>query len=248
MARRIQVWTLGEPVPAALAARGRFFEMFRAAIAAGQAGSPFSPPFELSNVEGVRGSELPSVGSQDAVILTGSPAYVRDREPWVLRAESRVRDLVAAGIPVLGICFGHQILGEALGGYVDRNPNGREIGTARVRMLAPDDLVFRPSLDRPTEVVQMSHLDSVLQLPRGAEVLARTELEPFAAVRFGPRAWGLQFHPEMDDEIARHYILAREEAIREEGLDFQELLEKVEPGSYGPRILARFIELLHEGP
>jgi GMP synthase (glutamine-hydrolysing) len=236
-------------VPRALEARGRFFDMFERVLGAAHGGpNVVNRGIELVNVEGVTGSELPAVGSADGVILTGSPAYVRDEEPWMVRMQERARQLVLAGVPTLGVCFGHQILGEALGGRVERNPWGREIGTTKLGLTTPDPLVFRPGHDSAQELVQMSHLDSVISLPERAEVLARTELEPFAAVRYGPRTWGVQFHPEMDDEIIRHYLMSREEVVRAEGLNFADILSSVRDDGYGARMLERFFELVRRGP
>src|SRR5690349_9646132 len=85
--------------------------------------------------------ELPAPESVAGVIVTGSAAYVGDADPWIGRGLRYLQALVDAGTPTFGICFGHQMLGQALGGEVGRNPNGREIGSVEVEVLGPNLLL-----------------------------------------------------------------------------------------------------------
>ena len=98
------------------------------------------------------GRPLPGPRDADAFVITGSSSSVTERAPWMLRAEGLVREIVAAETPLLGICFGHQLIAQALGGEVGRSPRGREIGTVRVERTA-DDALFRdcrgPSTSTP---------------------------------------------------------------------------------------------------
>jgi GMP synthase (glutamine-hydrolysing) len=90
--------------------------------------------------------QLPDPEDVPAVLVTGSPAMVTDREPWSEETAAWLRAVIERGRPVLGVCYGHQLLAQALGGTVGWLPNGREIGTVRVRptMLAFED----PLLDQ----------------------------------------------------------------------------------------------------
>jgi GMP synthase (glutamine-hydrolysing) len=92
--------------------------------------------------------------------------------------------------------------------------------------------------------VNATHVDTVVRLPPSASVLAKTELEPHAAVRFNETTWGVQFHPELDAEIMRAFLEERRELIANEGLDAARLLAEVDDAPAGASMLDRFVELL----
>jgi GMP synthase (glutamine-hydrolysing) len=190
------------------------------------------------------GEVLPDAAAPPAVIVTGSPAMVSDREDWSERSAEWLADVVQRGTPVLGICYGHQLLAHGLGGRVGTNPRGREIGTVRVRLLpdaANDPLVG--ALDDKI-AVQQTHSESVLELPPGARRLAENDCDPHQAYAIGERVWGVQFHPEFDVDVIRAYIDARAEALREEGLDPEAIAVAVTETPAGALLLRRFADLL----
>ncbi len=205
--RPLAILVTGDPVETVGRRRGPFAELFRAALGEDGAG-------ELLSFDARRG-ELPAPGQVAALIITGSAASVTSREPWMVASERGVARLVADGVPTLGVCFGHQLLAQALGGEVTQNPLGREMGTVSLSVVADD-----PWLSGLPERLDtnMSHRDSALRLPEGARVLGRTELEPHALVRFGERTVGMQFHPEFDGDVMRAYIEARREVLAVEGV------------------------------
>ncbi len=122
------------------------------------------------------------------IVLSGGPGSVwEESHDWA--AEWAVR----SGKAVLGICYGHQLLGKVLGGRVGRAPRP-EFGPTPIEVLAGDPL-FKGVPRRFT--VWMSHNDAVLEPPPGAEVLARSPGSPVAAMRWGDRVYGVQWHPEV---------------------------------------------------
>jgi GMP synthase (glutamine-hydrolysing) len=184
-----------------------------------------------------RPGPLPGPRDADAFVITGSSSSVTERAPWMLRSQALVSAIARARVPLLGICFGHQMIAEALGGEVRRNPLGREIGTVRVCRLG-DDALFA-GLPRTFDV-QATHVDAVMKLPPGARVLARTALDPHSAFRVGDAVRAVQFHPEFDADVIRGYLRERADLVRAEGGDAAELLERVHDCARGRDILRNF--------
>jgi GMP synthase (glutamine-hydrolysing) len=221
----------GDPVARTQARVGGFANLVRAGLAGGWDGG-------FVEVDARTAESLPDASGFAGLIVTGSASSVTERAPWILRTEAYLARAVAQRQPVLGICFGHQLLGQALGGLVERNPRGREMGTVRFEVLA-DDPLFDRSVTPP--LAHATHVDSVTVLPPGAQVLASTALEPHAAVRFGERAWGVQFHPEFDEQVIREYIETRSPLLAEEGRDPSAMLAGVGMARAGALVLPRFV-------
>jgi GMP synthase (glutamine-hydrolysing) len=231
MIDKILIAVTGEPVARVLTTRGDFVSLFKGAIRWRG----------LWDAVDVRHEALPEVTDATALIVTGSSASVHERAPWMVRTEAWLRDLCAREVPVLGVCFGHQILGQALGGEVRRHPRGREMSTVDVHRLADDPILeglgtrFRANA---------CHKDTVSALPPGAVVLARNEHDAHQCVRFGKRAWGVQFHPEFDREVMSGYIQARRDEMQAEGMDVGELAERAADTPDARRILENFVAAL----
>ena len=182
---------------------------------------------------------LPDPMAAAGFIVTGSSASVTERKPWMLRTEAWLREATVLDRPILGICFGHQLLAQALGGNVVKNPNGREIGTIKVHLDdgAERDHLFR---DLPKQFhANATHIDTVDQLPKDAERLATTALDKNAAFRLR-RAYGVQFHPEIDGELMRGYLHARKEVIVAEGLPHDDMLETVQDAPHAINLMKTF--------
>jgi GMP synthase (glutamine-hydrolysing) len=198
------------------------------------------PLSALATVEVHLGQPLPDASEVSGVVVTGSPAMVTDAADWSEESARWLREIVRGDrLPVLGICYGHQLLAHALGGRVARNPRGREMGTFEIRFTASPNRLA-PLFEPGPIPGHLSHLESVVALPPEAEVLAETALEPNCAVAFGPRQWGVQFHPEFDAPIMRGYIESRRSVLIEEGFDPDRLLAAVEPTPAASRVLERF--------
>src|SRR5256885_1971370 len=155
----------------------------------------------------------------------------------------RLLRLGAAGLPILGVCFGHQLLGRASGSSVVRNPKGREIGTVRVQ-LTPDgrkDPLF--SWSQKGEIaVQAPHLDVVDSVPAGATLLASNEACATQAFRLSETVAAVQFHPEITAEIMRDLIGTRAAPIRHDTVNHVRLT-RVSRATRSARILRPFSAL-----
>ncbi|MDC0709645.1 glutamine amidotransferase [Stigmatella sp. ncwal1] len=198
-----------------------------------------------------QGAQLPvDLSGYDAVIMTGSPLSVTQLEPWMERAAAFMMDAADRGLPVLGVCFGHQLLAHAHGGRVERNPLGREIGTVEVLLTAQgqEDPLFHGLPSRLA--VQATHEDIVVEPPSGATVLAGNANTAVQALAFRPHVRGVQFHPEVQPDAMRALIEARAERLEAEaiargqpaGERVPRLLAGIMPTPAGPRILTNFLE------
>lgn len=194
-----------------------------------------------------RGDALPPVESIRGVVVTGSPAMVTERPDWSEDSARWLAKIVEAdSIPVLGLCYGHQLMAHGLGGRVGPNPNGREMGSVDVSF--HDDAAesdgqgdaLGPIFEAGVHRGHMSHVESVLRPPSDSKILAHTALDPYSVLCFGPRQWGVQFHPEFDREIMQGYLEARREILIEEGLDPDAMIAGAVETVSITRVLARF--------
>ncbi len=174
------------------------------------------------------------------IIVTGSAAMVSDREAWSEDAAKWLAHQVHRQIPVLGVCYGHQLLAHALGGKVGANPAGRQIGTQPIQRLPAAHSDPLMAALPGAFYAQTTHLENVHRLPPGAVRLAHSPKDANHAFRFGQQAWGLQFHPEFDAMVMREYLQARRSAIVEEGLDHQRLLAGVKETPIAFGLIKRF--------
>ena len=168
---------------------------------------------------------------------------VTEEEPWSERCMPWIHQVMNAEIPLLGVCYGHQLIAKALDGEVGVNPKGREIGTIEVNLEAEsrDDALFgvMPSSFH----VQATHRQSVLALSKGAVRLGSNSKDSNQVYRVGQNTWGVQFHPEFDADIIRGYIEGRRDTLIEEGLDPDALLRSSVDTPFGVQLLRQFAGL-----
>jgi GMP synthase (glutamine-hydrolysing) len=150
------------------------------------------------------GEPLPSdLASHAGLLVLGGEmsAYDDATHPWLTPVKGLVRIAVADDTPVWGICLGHQVMTVALGGTVHRNPAGRATGLTVVGWTdASSHDPLCAAVDRELHAVQWND-DVADRLPGAAEVLAAAPDGTPQVVRFGPCAWGVQFHPEVGGNI-----------------------------------------------
>ena len=222
----------GQPV-ASLRRHGRFPHWIR--VAAGLAAH------EVVEVNVEDGQALPPAAGLAGVIVTDSAAYVTDRAEWSERTADWIRQAVHGGMPLLGICYGHQLLAHALGGEVAYNPAGRESGTVHIDLHphAQDDPLFSALPLKFT--AHATHVQTVARPPEGATVLARSAQDDCHAFRWRDRAWGVQFHPEFATHHMRGYVHARAEHLRSEGHCPGTIARNVTAAPQARKLLRRFV-------
>jgi len=161
--------------------------------------------WEFERFNTTRGEYPEDFDAYDAVLLTGSRADSFSDEPWVRTLRERVTGLLREGKPLLGICFGHQLIALCLGAEVGRAPQGWGMGRLGYEWVGPRPL----SPDRPDArglALLASHQDQVLTLPPGATLLARSDFCPFAAYEVEGRAMCVQPHPEFVADYSAYLL------------------------------------------
>ncbi|MEM9972818.1 MAG: type 1 glutamine amidotransferase [Pseudomonadota bacterium] len=141
------------------------------------------------------------VDAAEGWLITGSKHGAYENLPWIARLEEFLRAAYAAEVPIVGICFGHQILAQALGGRVEKFSGGWAVGPT--------------SYDWGGKTVRLNawHQDQVVEPPAEADVIARDAFCANAALAYGKRALTIQAHPEYDDAAIEMLIAARGPAM-----------------------------------
>lgn len=186
------------------------------------------------------GEPLPLPTLLAGAVLTGSWSMVTDHETWSERTAEWVRSALACQLPLLGICYGHQLIAHALGGEVDFHPEGREIGQHEIRLTkaARGDSLFADF--PPAFAANLTHEQTVLAPPPGAVVLASSEHDAHQILRYGPEAFSVQFHPEFDANLMSACLVRREPVFTREGYDIAAMVRALQETSYARSVLTRF--------
>jgi len=199
---------------------------------------------EFTVVSVYQDEKLPAHDAIAGVVITGSPAMVTDQLDWSEYTADWLRHALVTRLPMLGICYGHQLLAHAFGGQVDYHPQGREIGTVEVNLLdgSEQDPLFSRMGRRFS--AHVSHMQSVTRLPAGAKVLGSNDFEAYHAVQFAENIWGCQFHPEFNALVMRAYIEERQETLREEGLDVEKILAGIQETPGASSLMLEFYRMI----
>ena len=184
--------------------------------------------------------KLPTLTKNDAVILTGSHSMVTHEESWSLEVEKWLPKLIEDEVPLLAICYGHQLLAKSLGGVSGYHENGMEIGSVDINLEenAKDDEIF--SKLQNSFKAHTIHSQTVIKLPKNATRLAFNNHDKNHAFRVGSCAWGVQFHPEFDENIMNLYI---KEVAKKKDLDVEKLTSFSENTNVATTILKEFERL-----
>ena len=159
-------------------------------------------------VELDEGEPLPALDGYDALWVMGGPMDVwqEAEHPWLVAEKAFIREAVAErGLPFFGLCLGHQLLAEALGGAVGKAKTP-EVGVMDV-LLTEDGAsgVFFDGLPERFSCLQW-HGAEVTAIPPGAQVLATSPACPAQALKWGPRAYSAQFHVEVEADTVRTWL------------------------------------------
>ncbi|WP_156414110.1 glutamine amidotransferase [Bordetella sp. N] len=175
-----------------------------------------------------------------AALITGSPANVTDHDAWGEETAVWLRQAAQDELPMFGICYGHQLLAHALGGRVDYNPAGREVGTRQLECSADDPLL--EGLPRAFPV-QTMHEQTVVELPPGARSLAATAMDGNQLLRMSPNIVSSQFHPEFAVDFMREHLGLYADVYAREKIDAGQLAGELRDTPESASLLRRFLQL-----
>lgn len=178
-----------------------------------------------------------------AVLITGSPTMVTDLVDWSERTAAWLRRAAEHGLPMFGVCYGHQLLSHAFGGKVGYNPAGRVAGTMAVTrhaVAAEEHLLHE--IPESFEA-HMLHSQVVLEPPPGATVLASSTMDPHHMLRLAPNIFSAQFHPEFTGEFVKAHLAYYTEIYGKCGIDTAAMRARVCETPQSASLLRRFLDL-----
>jgi len=172
--------------------------MFRAMFEAVGAG------FSVTEIDVIGGEPLPAPTAPQAVLVTGSSYGVYDDTPWIASLRGFIQDAYARDVPMVGICYGHQAIADALGGVVEKSEKGWGLGRHTYAVAGRPELFTAPV---DTLSVTCSHQDQVIAPPPDAEVILRSDFAPHAGLHYANgKTLSFQPHPEFEDDYGRALV------------------------------------------
>ena len=169
-----------------------------------------APQLELVNFD-VRNGEFPaSVDVCEAFVCTGSRFSAYDADDWIQELKGFLRSLREADKPFVGICFGHQVMAEALGGKVEKAEQGWGIGVHSLNVTQTESWM-QP--EQSSCGIQYSHRDQVVRLPEHSVLLGESDHCPVAMYRVGETMLGIQGHPEFSAAYTEALVRGRTDLI-----------------------------------
>ncbi|HSH10424.1 MAG TPA: type 1 glutamine amidotransferase [Ilumatobacter sp.] len=169
---------------------------------------------EVLDVPVHEGATPASLADCDGWMISGSPASVYDDLDWIRTGEEIVRAAHAEERPLIGICFGHQLIAQALGGRVEKSAGGWGVGARAYDVVRP-----LPHFDGDTITLLASHQDQVVELPSEATVWSSSDYCPVAGFTIGERLVTVQGHPEYTPALVAALYESRRARIGDDAVD-----------------------------
>lgn len=201
---------------------------------------------QVSVVDVHKGEVLPSFHSKNwtAVVVTGSAFMVTEQLAWMKQTQQWLQQAFESGVPTLGVCFGHQLIADMLGGQVAYNPLGRHMGISQFTLNEAgkqDSLLGHIS---PTNAFNtlVSHQQNVISLLDNVTLLGSCDKDSHHAFRYKSHVWGVQFHPEWNQNIMKIYIEERETVLIQEGFNPTSMVAQLKNCDQAGSVLKLFVD------
>ncbi|MFV9473542.1 glutamine amidotransferase [Advenella sp. RU8] len=231
----LHVIQMGAPPEGVRSVYGDQYQWFQSALS----GIDKPLPLELRVTRPDLGEALPDPNAFEAAVISGSWSMVTDRLDWSERTAEWIRQVIGKNRPLLGVCYGHQLMAHAMGGVVDYRPDGPEIGCKPIILntAGQSDPLFAQF--PPQFQAHLTHEQSVFKVPADAVVLGSSEHDPHQIIRYAEKAFSVQFHPEFMQDLMRHIIAGKNKLFSPE--QKASLLESVVDTALSRKIFQQFV-------
>jgi GMP synthase-like glutamine amidotransferase len=203
--------------------------------------SQVDPELEFDVYDVEQGQYPADIDDADAYLVTGSKSSVYDDKPWIADLLEFVRELHRLRKKLVGICFGHQLVAQALGGKVEKSDKGWGVGLHTHRFTSVPS--WHDGRDRDMEIL-VSHQDQVVEVVEGAVVMAGSGFCENAVCQIGDHVITFQGHPEFIPDYAREIMNFRRELIGDE--TYHEGMASLDGNHQGRRVAAWIVNFLRE--
>ncbi|KAH8809106.1 class I glutamine amidotransferase-like protein [Xylogone sp. PMI_703] len=198
---------------------------------------------EITTWDVVTADEYPALADIDAILITGSKFNSFDDSPWIVTLVEFVKKVLKdERVRIIGVCFGHQIVGRAMGVKVDRSDKGWEVSVTPMSLTERGKEIFGAS----SLALHQMHRDAVYSYPEGVEALAYTEKCPVQGMYLAKKLITVQGHPEFTEQIVREILTARHESGIFDKPAFEEAISRVENPHDGVVVAKAFLKFLLE--
>ncbi|KAH8596106.1 class I glutamine amidotransferase-like protein [Bisporella sp. PMI_857] len=245
---RIAILECDTPQPQTNAKYGGYGGVFTALLKAGadllgHPGLTSSAGLQISSYDVVTKQEYPNLEDVDGILISGSKFNSFDNDEWILKlVEFSKKVLAQERVRVIGVCFGHQILGRAIGTKVGRSDNGWEISVTAIDLTAKGQELFGQN----SLAIHQMHRDIVYEYPEGTEELAYTDKCAVQGFYIQNRVFTVQGHPEFNEEIMKEILNVRRKAGIFDQEMFEDALARSEKHQDGVVVAKAFLKFLLE--
>lgn len=171
---------------------------------------------KLSFYDVEKGQYPTNINECDVYMSTGSKYSVYENHDWITQLLEFIKALYIAKKPFVGICFGHQLIAQALGGLVEKSVKSWGIGVTTSKVIKKKSWM-KPDLNSVNLIV--SHQDQVIKLPKDTEVLMGNQFCPYYMIQIDKHILGIQGHPEFSRNYSKALMLSRKDRIPKQVLD-----------------------------